>query len=237
MRLNIAAILFAILIAVGTQAQTYTTNSYSQAVNTPLLDDNPNGASSTINVSGLFGTIVDLSVSLNMTNGYNGDIYGYLYNSSSGGFAVLLNRVGVQSGDPFGYGDSGFHVLFTLSTNNIHYYQNQSYSLDGSGALLGTWGVDGRDIDPATNSATLGNTDPTALLDSFIGTSPNGAWTMFLADMSGGYQSYWADWQINLVTVPEPSTFAQLLLAGGIGGAIYFSRRQQKQKSQASENS
>ncbi|HXF09182.1 MAG TPA: hypothetical protein VN625_00245 [Desulfuromonadaceae bacterium] len=236
MRLNLAAILFAIAIGVSAQAQTYTTNSYFQAVNVGLPDDNPNGAASTINVSGLFGNIASLSVELNMTNGYNGDIYGYLYNSSSGGFAVLLNRVGVYGGDPFGYGDSGFHVTFTLDTNNIHFYQNQSYNLDGQGALLGSWGADGRDVDPATNSATLGSTDPTALLDAFVGTNPNGNWTMFLADMSGGYQSYWANWQINLVTVPEPST-AGLAALFGAAATFYFLRRQPKRTTAKAENS
>jgi len=234
MRLNVSAIFFAILIAVGAHAQTYTTNSYSQTVTTIVPDGNPNGVSSTINVSGLFGTIADLSVTLNMTNGYNGDIYGYLYNSSSGGFAVLLNRVGVQGVDSFCYGDSGFHVTFTLATNNIHYYRDQSYSLDGDGALLGNWGVDGRNIDPATNSATLGSTPPTALLDSFLNTNPNGDWTLFLADMSSGYDSYWQDWQINLVTVPEPSTISILGIA--IAAAVYVRRRSATRKNAAADN-
>lgn len=231
MRLKFSAILLsAVLIAVGAPAQT--TNSFFQAVNTDVLDDNPNGVSSTINVNSLFGSIASLSVSLNITNGYNGDLYGYLYNSSSGGFAVLLNRVGVQGADPFGYGDSGFHVTFTLATNNIHFYQDQSYALDGDGALLGSWGVDGRDIDPATNSATLGSTSPTSLLDSFVGTNPNGNWTLFLADMSGGYVSYWQDWQIDLVTVPEPAT-ASIFGVAIVGIAAYYRRRSLKQSEAA----
>lgn len=228
MKLKLAAYVSALLLAVGANAQTPTTNSYSQTINTAVLDDNPNGIFSTINVSGLYGTIAGISVTLDVANGYNGDLYGWLVNSNGGTFAVLLNRVGVQSGDAFGYGDSGFHVTFTdTATNDIHFYQKDSYTLDANGALTGTWAADGRNIDPGTNAAVLGSTASTAILSSFWGTNPNGEWTLFLADFSGGYQSTWQDWQLNLITVPEPAS-GELLAMFGVVAAMGLKRRSRK---------
>jgi len=220
MKLKLVAFISALLTVVGANAQILATNSYFQAVNTDILDDNPNGIFSTINVSGLYGSIAGISVTLDVAGGYNGDLYGFLVNSNGGTFAVLLNRVGVQSGDAFGYGDAGFHVTFAdTATNDIHFYQNVSYTLDADGALTGTWAADGRNIDPGTNAAVLGSTVRTALLDSFWGTNPNGEWTLFLADFSGGYQSTWQDWQLDIVTVPEPAV-GRLLVAFGLLAAI-----------------
>lgn len=125
MKLPLIAFLAALFIAAGAQAQTTTTNSYFQLVNSAIPDDNPNGISSSINVSGVNGAISSISVTLDITNGYNGDLYGFLVNSNGGAFSVLLNRVGVQSGNAFGYSDSGFHVTLTdTAMNNLHFYQS-----------------------------------------------------------------------------------------------------------------
>jgi hypothetical protein len=162
---------------------------------------------------------------LDITNGFNGDLYGYLVNSNGGAFSVLLNRAGVQSGNAFGYGDSGFHVTLTdTAVNNLHFYQNGGYTLDASGALTGIWGADGRNINPAANPAILGGTAPTATLSQFIGTNPNGEWTLFLEDSSGGFQSVLQDWQLQIESVPEP-TSSRLMLVSAVLGAIYFWRR------------
>src|ERR1041384_8262913 len=79
-------------------------------------DGNAAGWSDTRTISDIFpvpdvdhnDTIVDVNVRLNISGGYNGDLYGYLVHSS--GFAVLLNRVGKTSTDAFGYGDAGFNI-------------------------------------------------------------------------------------------------------------------------------
>src|SRR5437899_5148646 len=55
-----------------------------------------------------FNTIQDVTVRLNVagvSGGWNGDLYAYLVHDS--GFAILLNRVGRSSSEPFGYGDAG----------------------------------------------------------------------------------------------------------------------------------
>ena len=219
-----------LLAGMNLSAQTSVTNSYFKEVNTDILDDNPNGVFSTINVSGIYGTITDISVSLNITNGYNGDLYAYLV-GPAGEFAVLLNRVGVGGNDPFGYGDSGFDVTFTTTaTNNIHFYQTLDYQINGGGQLTGIWAADGRNIIPDTQISppslfdTASTTSTTSL---FLGTNPDGDWTLFIADMSGGFQSTWVDWQLDMITIPEPATFQFLAAFGGLAavGAGWRRRR------------
>ncbi len=220
-------ILVAVLLLRGVNlpAQTSVTNSYFRTINTAILDDNPNGVFSTINVSGIYGAIADISVSLNITNGYNSDLFAYLVGPTDER-AVLLNRVGVSGSNPFGYGDSGFDVTFaTSATNNIHFYQNLDYQLNGGGQLTGIWAVDGRDIDPNTNAVVMGETPSTATLSSFLDTVPNGDWTLFIADMSGGFQSTWINWQLDIVTVPEPATLQFLATFGGLAAAGAWWRR------------
>jgi hypothetical protein len=133
----------------------------------------------------------------------------------NGGFAVLLNRSGVTTGNAFGYSDTGFNVTFddSASYNDIHFYQNFGYTLNGGGQLTGIWSSDGRAIDPLSAPATFATTQPSSSLDSFDGTDPNGTWSLFLADLSGGGQSTLANWRLDIEAVPEPSACALL----GIG--------------------
>lgn len=211
------------LVAVNARAQV-ATNYYSQTLNTPIEDENPNGTNTAINVSGVVGAITGLSVFLNVTNGFNGDLYVYLDNPA-GTQAILLNRVGVSAANTnaFGYDDSGFNLTFNLyATNDIHFYQQLSYSLNGGGQLTGTWAADGRNIDPLSSPPVFDSTSPTETLEQFLGSDPNGDWTLFLADMNGGYQSTLVDWGLQIETVPEPSSIA---IFGTAVLGVYFVRR------------
>ena len=82
----------------------YTTGFANSGV---VPDGNVSGFSDTRTIStGGFSTIQHVSVTLNISGGYNGDLYAYLVHSS--GFVVLLNRVGRTAGDGFGYDNTGF---------------------------------------------------------------------------------------------------------------------------------
>lgn len=196
-------------------AQTTTNYSFTFSANVAVPDGNASGVALTTGLTDLGGTITSVTVSLDISGGFNGDLYAYL-RGPNGGFAVLLNRVGVTSGDAFGYSDTGFNVTFDDSGgyNNIHFYQNLSYDLNGGGQLTGTWASDGRNIDPQSAPSLFDTTLPTALLTSFDGTDPDGTWTLFLADLSSGEQSTVVTWGLNIQIVPEPSAYA--LLAVGI---------------------
>jgi subtilisin-like proprotein convertase family protein len=201
-----------------------TNYSFTFPVNVPVPDGNASGLALTDDLTGLGGSITKLTLSLNISGGYNGDLYAYL-RGPDGGFAVLLNRVGVTAGDAFGYSDTGFNITFddSASYNNIHFYQNLSYELNGSGQLTGTWAADGRSIDPQSDPSVFDTTQPASLLDSFNGTNPNGTWTLFLTDLSDGGQSTVVNWGLNIEAVPEPSTYALL----GIGFALFLARKKQ----------
>lgn len=173
--------------------------------------------------------IREVSVRLDISGGYNGDLYAYLVHSS--GYAVLLNRSGRTSGDGFGYGDSGYSVTFNDQPANanpdIHMYQGVSNP--GGGVLTGTWGSDGR----AVNPATVVDTDTrSALLTSFTGDA-NGTWTLFLADMSGGGVSTVTSWGLDISVVPEPTTWAMIIfgvVVAGVKGSQSWRARQAQRK-------
>ena len=227
MKLKLALLILTLALAAGVRAQSLLTNSYSQSVNTVVPDDNPNGLNSTITVSGVPGIIESISVGLLVTNGFTGDYYAYLVNPA-GNLAVLLNRVGVGSGNPFGYSQTGFNVTFDLgSTANIHYYQNGSYTVDSAGLLTGTWQADGRYIDPESTPSAFDTASTANGLNVIPGTSPNGDWTFFIADMSGGYQGTLVDWSMTIVSTPEPAT-VQLLATAAAVGAVFGLRRRFK---------
>jgi subtilisin-like proprotein convertase family protein len=175
-------------------------------------------------LTGMGGTIASLAVSLDITGGFNGDLYAYL--DGPAGFVVLLNRPGLTAGNSFGYDDSGFNVTFTTSAaGNIHFYQDQTYNLNGSGQLTGTWQPDGRAIDPQSSPSLFDTTSPSALLNSFDGTNPNGSWTLFVADLSSGGDSQLVNWGLEITTIPEPPAFTLLALSGGLMAFWRYSRR------------
>lgn len=162
-----------------------------------IPDGNPNGVSSSLTVSGENISLSSLTVTLSISGGYNGDLYAYL--SYNGTLVTLLNRVGSGT-TPFGYGDSGFNVTLDAGSPGIQTYQSGAYNLNGSGALTGTWGAAGN-------------------LGDFNTLDPNGTWTLFFADLSGGGGTSTVNgWSLNLTAVPEPVNVAlgvfAVLLAG-----------------------
>lgn len=213
----------AIFAACLAHGQVFSTN-VSTTVNTAIPDGNPTGMTSTANISTLpvGGTITSVTVTLDITGGFNGDLYAYLA-GPVGGFSVLLNRTGITSGNSIGYSDPGFNVTFSdSSTTSIHLYQLNSPTFDsGTGQLLGTWAPDGNEIDPQSNPSAFSSTSANDLT-SFLGNAANGNWNLFVADLSSGGQSTLVNWGLTVVTTPEPQTW--LLVAGGIGLLFVFNR-------------
>jgi subtilisin-like proprotein convertase family protein len=187
-------------------------------------DGNLAGWSDTRNISGVLGNdndnpnaIFDINVFLNLSGGYNGDLYGYLVHSS--GFAVLLNRPGRSNLSPFGYSDAGMNLAFDEgAANNVHTYQlvpGYAVSLnDGS-----TWQPDGRNTNP---TSVNGSETRDSLLDSFNGLSADGNWTLFLADLSVGETSTVVNWGMQVTATPEPSTFGLLGLGAALAGVQWW---------------
>jgi subtilisin-like proprotein convertase family protein len=218
----LAAVVAIFLFAGLAQGQVATNTSFT-SVGLAIPDGNPTGLASSTNFSGIIGTIASVTVNLNITGGFNGDLYAYLA-GPVGGFAVLLNRTGLTGSNPFGYSDTGFNVTLSDSAAaNIHNYQLSSPTFNGSGQLTGSWVPDGRNIDPQSAGSVFDATAPSADLSSFNGAAANGAWTLFVADLSAGGQSTLVSWGLTVVTVPEPQTW--FLVASGVGVLLALNRR------------
>jgi hypothetical protein len=189
--------------------ETYTTGFANDGY---IPDGNPSGWLDSHEVSGLGSglSITDVRVGLNITGGWNGDLYGYLRYEPAGGGAgtllVLLDRVG-QPGINGGYGNTGFAVtLSDAGAHPIENYQNYAYTTTGSGQVQGTWQAN-------DGAATFGGVGGT-----FTGLDPNGIWSLFFADRSGIDQSQVVNWSLQIDAVPEPTTWA-LLGFGAVFGA------------------
>jgi hypothetical protein len=186
---------------------------YSTFANSGYIPDGSAvGSSGTATASGLEPHITGVSVNLNISGGYNGDLYAYL--SYNGALVPLLNRVGVGTGNAFGYGDSGFNVtLSSAGTYDVHNYGNYSPSFS-SGQLTGTWQPDGRAIDPQGAPNTF-DAAGTVNFSSYNGMNPNGTWTLFIADLSAGGQSKLNGWTLDITAaVPEPANAALAIFTG-----------------------
>ena len=207
------SILLATVLAstLAAHAVIYSTNWNSGFVNgTTIPDNNPGGWVDSRNVTTMpAGTLQSVAVNLHLSGGWNGDLYAYLVHDS--GFSVLLDRVGPGA---FGYGDAGMNV--TLADNgtilgvplgNINDYQTV---LAGPGVPTGLW-------NPDNTSGDLG---------SFLATSPNGTWNLFIADLSGGGVTTVQSWglQMDIVAVPEVEAWIAAALAGAFG-AFWVNRQ------------
>jgi subtilisin-like proprotein convertase family protein len=204
-----------------------------------IPDGGPVGLSATATASGLAPIISGITVNLNISGGYNGDLYAYL--SYDGVLVPLLNHVGVGTGNSFGYGNTGFDVtLGSSGANNIHFYQNYSPTYNSSGQLTGTWQPDGRAINPQS-APTAFDAPGTVTFAALNGLNPNGTWTLFIADLSsGGGQSQLVSWSLGITAVPEPvnvalGVFAGVFVVVGLGRAAWvrrgFSKRRRNQPS------
>ena len=200
-----------LLAALAGRAQV-TNLTVNTTVNTNIPDGSAVGVTSSANVSGMFGHITNVTVTLDITGGFNGDLYCYLLAPNSS-MIVLLNRVGMGSSNPFGYSNAGFNITLAAAGYNIHDYNNNSPSFS-SGRLIGTWAPDRRIIDPDSIASPFDAAPTGNNFDSLNGLNPNGEWTLFIADLSGDNQSTLVSWGLTVVTVPEPQTWA--LLGGGL---------------------
>jgi subtilisin-like proprotein convertase family protein len=218
--------LAALLLASATAQGGIYTSFNSPTLNTTIPDANPTGISSTLNVSGVGSVLNDVSVYINVSGGYNGDLYAYL--SYGGTSVVLLNRIGNSSGNPFGASTSGFgtssggwyNFVFNDSTvgTDIHTYSGTSGS-----PITGTYNTDRRTADP---QFVLDTSSRGSSLASFNNLNPNGNWTIFFADMASGpgsSSSTLVSWRLGITAVPEPANVA-LGIFGGVFLVVSLAR-------------
>ena len=135
-------------------------------------------------------TVSSLTVNLQLSGGFNGDLYSYLV-APNGTLVMLLNRPGVTTGNPFGYSGSGLNI--TLS--DTAFSSIQSTTEAAGSVLAGTYQAAGS-------------------LASFNGSAANGNWTLYFADESvGGGQATLTGWSLDITAVPEPVNVAMATFA------------------------
>ena len=208
------------LAAASLRASVYSESWSFNNINTAIPDGTPSGLSDLRTISSLVTSISAVTVTLNISGEFNGDLYGYLQHSS--GFCVLLNRVGRTGSDSHGYDNSGFSVTLSgTGSYDVHLYQNYSPSYNGSGQLTGTWQPDGRNVDPGS---ALDTDARTATFNSFNGLNAAGDWTLYFADTELGGTNMLNSWTLNLEGVPEPVNCA-LIVFGCLAGTITLARK------------
>ena len=199
-------LLCSVVLAVSTaQATIYTTNWNSGFAGGGIVPDgNFSGWADTRTVSTMpAGILQSVAVNLNLSGGWNGDLYAYLVHSS--GFSVLLDRVGPGA---YGYGDAGMNV--TLADVGTYGTVQGNIGTYGGGFVpTGVW-------NPDNTSGSLA---------SFLSTAPNGTWSLFIADMSAGGVTTVQNWglQMDIVAVPEVESWVAAALAG-MFGAFWLNR-------------
>jgi hypothetical protein len=204
-------LLTALLLSAGTAtAATIVTETFTMSTASIIPDGDLSGVVQTINPVTTIDTVDNITITLNTTGGWNGDLYAYLWHN--GTLSVMVNRPGRTLANPIGSATSGMTLMLSdAATTDLHL---------ATGALSGTFQPDGRDIAP---SAALNTSPRTDALADFIGQTASGDWRLFIADVSSGDQANLTSWSITLTgPVPEPSS-ALLLLP--LAGAILRRRR------------
>jgi subtilisin-like proprotein convertase family protein len=180
--------------AAGAQAQPEYSTNYAPGL--LIQEGDPSGVSDveTFSLADPGATMADLTVGLDITGGYNGDLCAYL-KSPNGTLTVLMNQPGVGVNN-FGAAGAGMNItLSDLSENPI---QNE------------------------TSSAVLsGLYEPANVLGTFDGSVADGTWTLFVANLgSGGGSPTLVSWSLNLdvnaAPTPEPATWAEGLAGLGL---------------------
>ena len=204
------------------------TNFYTFNVNQTVPANSAIGITLSTNLTASMVSISNLLVTVDISGGQNSDLYAYIQ-GPNGGMAVLVNDLGVMKHNPAGYSDAGVDVTFsdTATNGSIHVYQDvPSYQndLNASGQLTGVWQPDGENIAPGSAPPKYTGAQ-TAMLSSFDGTNPDGTWTLFVEEVGGSGAIILNDWNLEIISVPEPSSLA----LGGLGGlGIFFLVRKRR---------
>lgn len=188
------SIFIALLLSCGA-ASSATLVSRTWEISATVPDNSTLGWSDTRFIDTALGSILDVQVRLRISGGFNGDLYAYLAHDS--GFAILLNRPGRTAANPDGSFTTGVDAVFS-SAAGLDAHEATSFT--------GIFQADGRNVSPYT---VTDESPRTAMLTSFNGGDPSGAWTLFIADLSALQQSTVLEWGIDIMTdaaaVPEPS--------------------------------
>ena len=205
-----------LVLALVASAHAQAVNWYSGTIGMTLADNSPAGA--TFDTTGGIwssspsGLIDSVSVVLNISGGYNGDLFGYLvYNDGSDTRTeILLNRIGGGSNSASGSG------LGTGGTTTDFVTLRSAGVTLTDGVANGIHGVSpGTGLSVAAGSSYTPDSTRT-LNETFRNMKAGGTWTLFMGDMAAGDQSALVSWGVETTAVPEPATWSLLVIGVGL---------------------
>lgn len=196
----------AALLTTAAHAATTITENFTNTTGSVIPDGDPSGLVQTLTPDTSIITLDSITVTVDLTGGWNGDLYAYLWHG--GKISVLMNRIGRTALNPAGSATGGLGVIFDhTAATDIH------SAPGGFGSSInGTFQPDGRNIHP--NDA-LDTTPRTAGLDVFTGDAATGEYRLYLVDIASGEEASLVSWSIALTgtAIPEPSAILLSALA------------------------
>jgi hypothetical protein len=200
---------------------TEATRNYTVGYDFSDLQDPPVSFLQAINdstITSLTGVVVGLNlVGSTEGNGFASEMFVSL-NKDLSLTSILLNRVGVTSGNSVGQGYDGWNVSFQDGAANGDIHD----AVLTAGVLTGLYEPDGRGLPTDTARPEL--------LDVFLGNTGNGDWRLNVADLDLGGTMRLVSWSLTLTgdnaaqAVPEPSTYAAGVALLGLIGATWWRR-------------
>ena len=175
----------------------------SGALGATIPEGNPTGISfsPTISSAPAGSTVSDVTVGLNISGGYNGDLVAYL--QAPNGITVPL--IDLPGPAPFGAPGAGFNVVLSDGS-----YPSIQTATETSGTVFGS------------GSGSLYNA--AGSLSTLHGSAVNGTWTLLFANLgSGGGSPTLNSFSLDILAVPEPANVA-LAIFGVVMAAIGIAR-------------
>lgn len=173
-----------------------------------IPDNSLNGVSSTVELYPTFSSIIDVTVTVDITGApyaYDGDYYAYLEYGST--LVTLMDNPGADQTNPWGSPNNGMDVTFTeAALQSIN-----SATAPNFGPLSGSY-------------------LPQSSLAAFNGVLPvsgyNRLWTLYIADTSPGGVGQLNSWSLSVTGVPDNGNSLWLLgLSGGLLGLTSLRHR------------
>lgn len=173
-------LLFLSLAVVTARADVIVSQTFSPDLTIP--EGNPTGvlSSGDFTLGPADEPVLSITVDLNTSGGYNGDLYAYLV-APNGTRVTLLDQPGTAV-DGFGAESSGMNI--TLDDTADAAVQNVT---GGAGSVL------------------TGTYQPDETMGTFDNSPANGTWDLYFADLGSDAGSPVLDsWTLNIDAVPEP---------------------------------
>jgi len=176
-------------VRAGITALTGISGVYSSGTVSPsqvIPDNNPGGVSYGFSIADTGLQVSQVTVLINMSGGYNGDMYAYLAHGST--LVELLNSTVYSTG-----GAGGNTINVTMSS---------------AGSAIPVGGLSAAQLSAGSTYGAPGD------LGNFNYADPNGLWTLFFSDTSPGDTMTLNTFDLSITAVPEPVNTALALFGG-----------------------